>query len=378
METIVNDINFKLEDKSWIEFYNTHGWVVVQDSISEQIVEAAKSQWVELKSACADEMNLQLDEYEKEVSQWRDLWTNGATFEKLIFDPLLHSIAQEGMGWNGSRLLHDHIICKPHKGSNKKIPWHQDSMLWPVDTHGCSTWTALKDVEVEEGCLEVIDKSHLEGCENPVDFMAKEREKFPKGSVKVKLPITAGSTILLHSLTWHRSSPNLGKHDRPAHLALWVHPDAKWRPDLVDWHPVNEHVESEPNTRLEGKKFPHFGIIDELQPSEIDIHSGTHRENNISMFDASKIVGHQLSRISDSDGGITQILKDEILIKRIVEKTVEFGFCSDEEEIRISLERLRVSYLAYELHKARNVYNDAYANWWSVAGEDWDNFFRGN
>ena len=71
---------------------------------------------------------------------------------------------------------------------------------------------------------------------------------------------------------------------------------------------------------------------------------------------------------------------DDIIseIKRIVEKTVEFGFCSDEEEIRKSLERLRVSYLAYELHKARNVYNDAYANWWNVAGEDWDNFFRGN
>ena len=43
----------------------------------------------------------------------------GWNFGELIFDPHLHSIAQLGMGWNGSRLLHDHIICKPHKGSNK-------------------------------------------------------------------------------------------------------------------------------------------------------------------------------------------------------------------------------------------------------------------
>ena len=98
--------------------------------------------------------------------------------EELIFEPHLHSIAQSGMGWNGTRLLHDHLICKPHKGSNKKIPWHQDSMFWPVDTHGCSTWTALKDVTVDDGCLEVIDMSHLEGCETPVDFMAKERRIF--------------------------------------------------------------------------------------------------------------------------------------------------------------------------------------------------------
>ena len=375
MKTIVNKISFKGINDSSIEFFWKHGWVVIEDFISCDMIENVLSQWITLKNNFSNEMGLSITQYENEVSQWRDLWLHGGAFNDMITrTEFIHSSVMNLMGWQGVRLLHDHLVTKPNEGSNKKIPWHQDSMFWPVDTHGCSTWTALKDVEVEDGCLEVIDKSHLEGCENPVDFMAKEREEFPEGSVRVN----AGSTILLHSLTWHRSSPNLGKHDRPAHLALWVHPDAKWRPDLVDWHPVNEHVESEPNTRLEGKKFPHFGIIDELQPTEIDIHSGTHRENNISMFDASKIVGHQLSRISDSDGGITQILKDGILIERIVEKTVELGFCSDEVEIRKSLERLRVSYLAYELHKARNVYNDAYANWWNVAGEDWDNFFRGN
>ena len=235
----------------------------------------------------------------------------------------------------------------------------------------------MKKVSITDGCLEVIDKSHLEGCENPVDFMAKEREVFPESSLRVQLPINAGSTILLHSLTWHRSSPNLGTHDRPAHLALWIHPDAKWRPDLVDWHPVNEHVESEPKTRLEGEKFPHFGIVDELQTSEIDIHSGTHRDNNISMFDASKIIGNQLSKISNSEDSMTQILLDDQLVQKITDKTIEAGICLDADLIKDSLERLRVSYLAYELHKARNVYNDAYANWWSIAGNDWNKYLKG-
>ena len=141
-------------------------------------------------------------------------------------------------------------------------------MFWPVDIPGCSTWTALMPVGLEDGCLEVVDKSHLEGCENPVDFMAKEREDFPEDSVRVRIPINSGSTILLHSLTWHRSSPNLGDHDRPAHIGLWIHPDAKWRPDLVDWHPVNEYVESTPGSRLEGERFPSFGEIEIVTPPE--------------------------------------------------------------------------------------------------------------
>lgn len=377
MKTIVNDQTFNINDHAWVDFYTLHGWVVLDESLNSDILDGSLSQWFDLKSKYAKEMNLSLDDYQLEVSQWRDLWTNGGHFEKLIFEPILHSMAQKGMGWNGSRLLHDHIICKPNKGSNKKIPWHQDSMFWPVDTHGCSTWTAMKKVSITDGCLEVIDKSHLEGCENPVDFMAKEREVFPESSLRVQLPINAGSTILLHSLTWHRSSPNLGTHDRPAHLALWIHPDAKWRPDLVDWHPVNEHVESEPKTRLEGERFPHFGIVDQLQTSEIDIHSGTHRDNNISMFDASKIIGNQLSKISNSEDSMTQILLDDQLVQKITDKTIEAGICLDADLIKDSLERLRVSYLAYELHKARNVYNDAYANWWSIAGNDWNKNLKG-
>ena len=372
MDVIVNDRFFQSDDRGWIDFYNKHGWVVIKNNLNSQIIKSTIIDWENLKKDCAKEMGIPVNEYELEISQWRDLWTNGGTFKELIFSPYLHSIAQDGMGWNGSRLLHDHLICKPFQGSNKKIPWHQDSMFWPVDIPGCSTWTALENVSLEDGCLEVIDKSHLEGCEEPIDFMAKEREDFPDGSIKVSLPVNKGSTILLHSLTWHRSSINQGLHDRPAHIGLWIHPDSKWRPDLVDWHPINQHVESEPMARLEGSKFPHFGNIDVLESPDEDIHQGTTRYNDISMFDASKIVSKQLAEISGGSGGILEILGDEKFVSIISQKTIENKFCIDDDEIKKSLERLRISYLAYELHKARNVYNDAYANWWDVAGNAWN------
>ena len=192
MQTIVNDIAFASDDASFVNHYNQHGWVVIRGVLPPDVLDETTTAWSEMKVEFATDMGMELTDYQLEVSQWRDLWMRGGIFQELIFGEHINPLVMESMGWNGTRLLHDHLIAKPRKGSNKKIPWHQDSMFWPVDLPGCSSWVALVDVDLEDGCLEVIDRSHLEGCEEPVDFMAKEREEFPADSVKVQLPIYAG------------------------------------------------------------------------------------------------------------------------------------------------------------------------------------------
>ena len=52
-------------------FFNTHGWVVLQDNLSTSLVENGLEQWGSLKRKYASEMELSLQEYEHEVSQWR-------------------------------------------------------------------------------------------------------------------------------------------------------------------------------------------------------------------------------------------------------------------------------------------------------------------
>ena len=341
-------------------------------NLSSEVIEGGLVQWANLKKRYAEEMGLSLIDYENEVSQWRNLWhTEKGYFRDLIFQPVLHECAWKSMEWEGARLLHDHIICKPHKGHNDKIPWHQDSMFWPVNSPGVSSWTPFLNVTLEDGCLEVVDGSHLGGCSSPVDFMAKEKDEFPDDSVQVFLPVSAGDTVLLHSLTWHRSSPNRGNHDRPVHIGLWIHSDSKWRPDLVDWHPVNEHVDAEPMQRLEGELFPSFGKLNELVDSGEDIHGGTVRHNSISMYDASKIVARQMKTITGSDESLPKILGSEEQVQAIIDATIRQEFCDDPELVREALKRLEISFSAYEKHRARNVYNSAYSNWWEVAGHRW-------
>lgn len=372
MNQEINTTKFEKNDPNFIDFFEEHGWVVLKGNLSSEAIQGGLGQWANLKKRYADELGLSLVEYENEVSQWRNLWhTEKGYFQDLIYTPVLHECAWLSMNWKGARLLHDHIICKPHKGHNDKIPWHQDSMFWPVNSPGVSTWTPFLDVTLEDGCLEVVDGSHLGGCSSPVDFMAKEKDEFPEDSVQVFLPVSAGDTVLLHSLTWHRSSPNKGNHDRPVHIGLWIHSDSKWRPDLVDWHPVNEHVEAEPFQRLEGELFPSFGTFNELVDSGKDIHGGTVRHNSISMYDASKIVAQQMKTITKSDQSLPTILGSEAQVQIIIEATIREGFCDDAEEVKEALKRLQISFSAYEKHRARNVYNSAYSNWWEVAGHRW-------
>ncbi len=377
MKQKINRTRFEKNDLRYLDFFKEHGWAVIKGNLSSELVSGGLVQWDALKERYAHEMGLTKTEYENEVSQWRNLWHNEkGYFRDLVYTPVLHECAWESMGWEGARLLHDHIICKPHKGHNDKIPWHQDSMFWPVNSPGVSTWTPFRDVTLEDGCLEVVDKSHLGGCSSPVDFMAKEKDEFPEDSVQVFLPVSAGDTVLLHSLTWHRSSPNKGNHDRPVHIGLWIHSDSKWRPDLVDWHPVNEHVNAAPLERLEGELFPEFGTIVELVDSGTDIHGGTVRHNSISMYDASKIVAQQMRTITGSEKTLPEILGDEDHVLSVIKATLDNGFCSDAEIVREALKRLEISFSAYEKHRARNVYNSAYSNWWEVAGHQWYNHLQ--
>ena len=95
------------------------------------------------------------------------------------------------------------------------------------------------------------------------------------------------------------------------------------------------------------------------------------------MFDASKIVGSQLATICGKEGGIVEILSEPENHELITSKTIKNGFCNDEAAIKSSLNRLKISYLAYHLHRARNVYNDAYANWWELAGALWADELNG-
>ena len=373
MNTVINKYEFEHKDSRFIDFFNKHGWVVVNNILTKNEINLLQTQYKLMKNEYANKSGINILDYEAEITQWRNLWLRGKAFKNIIFnEDGVHNIVQKSMKWSGVKLLHDHIITKPSQTSTSVIPWHQDSMFWPIDRTGCSALTALNNVEIKSGCLEVIDCSHLGKCEKPQDFMATEKNNFPKSAIRILLPIKAGSTILIHSLCWHRSSANTTENERTMHISLWIHTCSCWRPDLVDWHPINQYVESQANETLTGAMFPSFGAQNKASKPKKDIHTGTtFKGNKISMFNAGKIINNQILTLLNISSHISlaKILKNKKTRQKIASKIVNNHICNDKLILEKLLYRLWICADSYEKNNSRNVFNTTYTEWWDIVGQ---------
>ena len=83
-----------------------------------------------------------------------------------------------------------------------------------------------------------------------------------------------------------------------------------------------------------------------------------------------------MKTITGSDESLPKILGSDEQVQAIIDATIREGFCEDAERVREALKRLEISFSAYEKHRARNVYNSAYSNWWEVAGHSWYNHLQ--
>jgi len=363
-------------------FFQEHGYLVLSPQFSRQECSALQGAYHALLERYAQEQGLPLDEYVRVISQWRDLWHQDARFRSTLREERLWKTAASLMGCEGARLLHDHVIAKPARAS-LTVPWHQDYPYWPVDTpEGLSCWCPLEDVGPEGGCLEVIDGSHLWGESPPVDFIAEDHSELNIRSDLKRLPVSAGSMVVLNSLTWHRTGPNTDAGRRRVYITLWLPPDARYAPTHSGWHPVNEHVTVEPGEILNDDWFPCLGEKEIRSASARSLlhHGPDAAREGLSMFNASQRITAQLRAILVRQGhavqgsGMGSLLSDDRARSSIVEASVEAGVIATEQQqaLHRMLEMLRHSSDAYRLHRARNVYNEAYVGWWQLAGARWD------
>lgn len=370
-------------------FFDEHGFVILEPQFRAKERAVALEALDQLIERYAQAQHLARDVYLENISQWRDIWREDATgtFGGWLRDQRLWSIAANFLGQSGTRLLHDHVIMKPAHASGT-VPWHQDYPYWPVaPVEGLSCWCPLEDVGPDGGCLEVVDGSHRFGESPPQDFLAPETSGFGADAQLVRLPARAGSVVVLHSLTWHRTGPNLDVGYRPAYISLWLPADARYAPEHSGWHPVNEHVTVKPGEILNDDWFPRFGemvVRHEIVVSPHTAPGAPASSDDLSMFTASTTIAEQLrailgrSGLDVPQGGIGVLLAHEGAADVIVRESLAAGIRPANETalLRNALESLRISADAYRLHRARNVYNGAYSEWWNVAGRAWSAHLR--
>jgi len=138
---------------------------------------------------------------------------------KWLFDDEVLDLVEPILGPDIA-LFSSHFICKP-KGNGKRVPWHEDSAYWrgqldPMEV--CTVWLALDPSRLENGCMQVIPRTHNTGrlgfsdydpvdtAENvfPTEITKTQRDE----SRAVAIKLNPGQASLHDGRIMHGSEPN--------------------------------------------------------------------------------------------------------------------------------------------------------------------------
>jgi len=132
----------------------------------------------------------------------------------------LHLMLDQILG-QGRVLLQDMALIKPPRIGGAK-PWHQDASYFRVSDPQLiiGVWIALDAASRDNGCMEVIPGSHLDG---PAVHVPEEdvnqctiRPDQLRLSDRVQLELSPGDALIFHPLLHHYTAPNRSDRRRRA------------------------------------------------------------------------------------------------------------------------------------------------------------------
>lgn len=212
-------------DAELIAFYRREGYAVVRGLIAPRLVAAAIDAISGLASgripARATEIafesgfdgsKLRPEEREGHIRKFARYVEDSEALRAVAMSRRLHSILDRIMG-EGRELLQDMALIKPPRVGGAK-PWHQDAAYFRVRDPSLivGVWIALDPARRENGCMEVIPRSHADG---PVPHQPAEdvnlctiRPDLVRLADRVHVELDPGDALIFHPLLHHYTAPN--------------------------------------------------------------------------------------------------------------------------------------------------------------------------
>jgi ectoine hydroxylase-related dioxygenase (phytanoyl-CoA dioxygenase family) len=136
---------------------------------------------------------------------------------RFLQNPIFRQLGEKNIGPNVAS-MRAMMMNKPAGGSSS-LPYHQDiSTEWEMTIPPVLTiWTAIDEATRENGCLEIIPRSHLHGMIGNGHILRPEDEPryAPPGS-SLFLEMTAGEAVVFNNALLHRSGANRSNRSRLA------------------------------------------------------------------------------------------------------------------------------------------------------------------
>jgi phytanoyl-CoA hydroxylase len=223
------------------QFFEEQGYLVVRGLLTNAELEACNEEIhrlhrlaVDLEESSGEDLDcFQREPFEADANQGdlpvlRKIEQTGKfseVFKELAAHPALIRVIRALLG-NDLLLFRSTLMLKPaFHGSAHGL--HQDSAYWPMDPPTLVTVSiALSDATPENGCIQVIPKSHLWGMQEWGDIARDQDAELTERkdvdlSNQIEVPLEAGDALLFHSLLVHGSGPN--RSANPRHTALYAY-----------------------------------------------------------------------------------------------------------------------------------------------------------
>ncbi|MDH3689223.1 MAG: phytanoyl-CoA dioxygenase family protein [Gammaproteobacteria bacterium] len=218
-------------DTSQIERFRRDGFLIVDQIIDEQTVEALRNSAARLfhgefeTGVAPDEVNWQASTSDPAATrQVCNAWKADLIVASVVLREDIGRAIARLAGWPGSRIMQDNVLHKPP--GTTAIGYHQDSAYhqWITPREMVSCWIALDDTFAEGGTLEVVRGSHTWGiCDEigpfhrPEDYRLAMVEEAARQGVEpevVPIVVAAGGGSFHHGTTWHGSGVNNTERSR--------------------------------------------------------------------------------------------------------------------------------------------------------------------
>jgi ectoine hydroxylase-related dioxygenase (phytanoyl-CoA dioxygenase family) len=258
------DGQYPLTDEQ-IEFYQENGFVQLDNMLTDEEladVRASVDEAVTMPLQYAVHNSAGRSDYERVFVQKVNLWRDHEGVRRFVFSPKLADTARRLARARGVRLWHDHALIKMPGPDSRPSPWHQDLPYWPMNEEGAlSCWMALDDVDVRNGCMHFIAKSHRIGRlpginlvtpQNIFDMIPEDRRGIVDPEPRVA-QMKAGSCTFHNGLTFHYAPPNRTDRPRRGMIVIYMLDGTTYNGKR---HICTDPLDWEPSRRFDGDLFP--------------------------------------------------------------------------------------------------------------------------
>jgi ectoine hydroxylase-related dioxygenase (phytanoyl-CoA dioxygenase family) len=215
-----------------IKFYKDEGWLLIPGLLSESQAETLHGEVMTIMN----QIGLSLTKL-KQTSEY----LAGSALDSYVNSANLRAIAEQLMGGESSLYM---PFTAVKSSSGGRFNFHQDNQYTRLDGPALNIWTALTPMSPENGCLQIIPRSHFNGTlgsrESEDGDGHRKIEWEPSDFLPVRM--RPGDAVVFSRLTIHGSGPNQTDDPRVAYAVQFARNDANWLDrESGEWKNLVQH-----------------------------------------------------------------------------------------------------------------------------------------